>query len=83
MAMALVALSPAHAREGEARFRVSAEIRVQHLAGDRRFAIETAMQGEPAQASEDGRFTLKVAGRASCDPNDDLIFRDDFEPASP
>lgn len=62
-----------------ARYAVTATLTPALASADGRFRVEAEARVAPALASEDGRYRVKVAA-ASCDPADDRLFNNGFEP---
>lgn len=61
------------------RYEVTATLTPALASADGRFRVEAQARVAPALASADGRFRVKVAA-ASCDPLDDSLFGNGFEP---
>jgi hypothetical protein len=73
----LVTAAPAVAADSP-RFQATASIELRRTSDDGRFSAVAHARREHAAAAGDGRFVLK-ASAATCDPNDDSLFRNGFE----
>lgn len=73
----LVTAAPAVAADSP-RFQASASIEPRRTSDDGRFTGIAQIRREHAAATRDGRFVLKATA-ATCDPNDDSLFRNGFE----
>jgi hypothetical protein len=72
----LVAAAPAAA--DSTRFQATASIEPRRTSDDGRFTAIAQVRHERAAATRDGRFVLKATA-ATCDLNEDSLFRNGFE----
>lgn len=64
---------------GSSDFRIQGVLLPQRRSDDGRFVINGELQKQTSAPSPDGRFRLKVARDAGCNPNPDLVYANGFE----
>lgn len=77
--LALAACTTASIAAAPPRFTLAAEASATQRSLDGRFVVGAQAQYVPTGVSHGGRFTLKVAQGAPCEPFADPLFADGFE----
>jgi hypothetical protein len=70
--------APAAAATESGTFRATATIEKRQLSEDGRYAVVGQALRKQGATSADGRYALKSTA-ATCNPNDDSLFRNGFE----